>query len=193
MAKVIDALREEHRNLARLLRALEHQVAIFDDGGAPDYDVIVGVADYFLDYPDRCHHPKEEVIVRRLRAMHPAEASEFDLTREHSNMHELAVGFRQTVAELLADTDIPRQEIVDAAYEFIDHQRRHMFHEEASFLPLAERVMSADDWQAIDAELGTRADPVFGGRVEAMFRTLSERLLAWEAEDERAEAFDGRA
>ena len=57
---VVDTLREEHRNIARLLRALEHQVAIFSNADAPDYDVIVGVADYFLDYPDRCHHPKED-------------------------------------------------------------------------------------------------------------------------------------
>jgi hypothetical protein len=68
-----------------------------------------------------------------------------------------------------------------------------MFHEEASFLPLAERLLEPEDWRAIEAELTTRADPVFGDRVETVFRTLSERLLAWEAEDERAEASDRKS
>jgi len=187
MAEVVDTLREEHRNIARLLRALEHQVAIFSNADTPDYDVIVGVADYFLDYPDRCHHPKEDAIARRLREAHGVEALDVDLAREHRGLHDLALGFRHAVAALLAETDIPRQAIVDAGYRFIDQQRRHMQYEETSFLPLAEGLLGPEDWRAIEAEIATRADPVFGDRVEAAFRTLSERLLAWEAEDAQDE------
>ena len=51
MSALIEALREEHRDMARLLAALAHQITVFAEGRAPDYDVILGVSDYFLDFP----------------------------------------------------------------------------------------------------------------------------------------------
>lgn len=183
MAAVVDALRQEHRNIGRLLEALEHQIGVFADGDAPDYDIIVGVADYFLDYPDRCHHPKEDAIAAALAARHPAEMQAVgDLAGEHSALHQRAQRFRQTVGVLLNDADIARAEVVDAARRFIDAERAHMRKEDAVFLPLAERLLSDADWRDIEGELGQRRDPVFGDRVEGGFRALSERLLAWEAE-----------
>src|SRR5579863_7784784 len=115
MAAMIEVLREEHRNIGRLLRALAHQIDIFAKAAAPDYDVIIGVADYFLDYPDRCHHPKEDLIAARLAKAHPdAAAAVGDLPGEHKALHQRALRFRETVSVLLNDTDIPRSEVVDA-------------------------------------------------------------------------------
>jgi hemerythrin-like domain-containing protein len=187
MAAMIEVLREEHRNIGRLLRALEHQIEIFASGDPPDYDVIVGVADYFLDYPDRCHHPKEDLIISKLREAHPQAAANIaDLSHEHRALHLQARRFRETVAALLNDTDIPRSQIVDAGRDFIDAQWQHLRMEESSFLPVADRLLTPADWADIESRRSQRTDPVFGGRVEELFRTLSERLLAWEAEDERS-------
>ena len=72
---VIKTLREEHANIARLLSALEHQMLVFAGGDRPDYDVVQGVADYFFDYPDRCHHPKEDAVLAQMLRAHAAEAS----------------------------------------------------------------------------------------------------------------------
>jgi hemerythrin-like domain-containing protein len=180
---MIEVLREEHRNIGRLLRALEHQIEIFADAGEPDYDVIVGVADYFLDYPDRCHHPKEDQIVSKLNEAHPEAAAVVgDLSGEHRALRHRARLFRETVAALLNDTDIPRQQVVDVGRAFIDAQWRHLRSEEVSFLPLADLLLTPAEWAEIEDRLSKRTDPVFGDRVEETFRTLSERLLAWEAE-----------
>ena len=85
---------------------------------------------------------------------------------------------------LLNDTDIARSAVVGAGLMFIDAQWAHMREEESDFFPLAERLLKPHDWRQIEDNLERRHDPVFGNRVEAMFKTLSERLLAWEAEDE---------
>lgn len=186
MAALIDALREEHRNIGRLLRALERQIDVFDEGGRPDYDVIVGVADYFLDYPDRCHHPKEDRVLRQMLEIEPGIAAQMgDLASAHQALHQKALRFREMLTLLLSDTDVPRTAVVDRSRDFIDAQWEHMRMEEERFLPLAEKLLRATDWAAIERDLSMRSDPVFGGRVEAMFKTLSERLLAWEAEDGR--------
>jgi hemerythrin-like domain-containing protein len=184
MATPLEVLLEDHRNTRRLLDVLERQIGIFAEAGTPDYDVIMGVAECFLDYPNLCHHPKEDVIAARLLAAHPVEAAAIaDLSREHTVAHERARRFRQTVHALLADSDIAREVVVDAARRFIAFERRHMQMEEEGFFPLAERLLGPADWRAIEAELSEMADPVFGAQVAQSFRTVSERLLAWEAED----------
>ena len=186
MAAVIQILREEHRNIGRLLGALERQIDIFDEGERPDYDVIVGVADYFLDYPDRCHHPKEDRLLRRMVEIEPGAVAQIgDLAGAHLGLHQRALRFRGMLTMLLGETDVPRAAVVGRSRDFVDAQWAHMRMEEAYFLPLAEQLLGAADWAAIEADLLERKDPVFGGRVEAMFKTLSDRLLAWEAEDDR--------
>ena len=98
MATPLETLLEDHRNTTRLLDALDRQIGIFAEAGTPDYDVIVGVAEYFLDYPDLCHHPKEDAIAARLLATHPAEAAVIaDLAGEHELARARARRFRRTI------------------------------------------------------------------------------------------------
>ena len=66
MTYVIEVLRQEHRNIEKLLQVLERELSIFDRGDRPEYEVIVRVFDYFQEYPDSCHHPKEDMIFDKL-------------------------------------------------------------------------------------------------------------------------------
>lgn len=146
MATPLDTLLEDHRNIARLLDALERHIGIFSEGGSPDYDVVAGAAAYFTDYPDLCHHPLEDAIAARMLAAYPAEAAAIaDLAGEHKVAHERARRFRRTMHELLGETDIARDEVVTAARRFIAFQRRHMRMEEDFFFPLAERLLTPAD------------------------------------------------
>ncbi len=181
MAQVIEALREEHRDIARLLDALEHEIGVFAEEGDPDYDVVRGVADYFLEFPDRCHHPKEDAVFARLKAVQPeAAAAVGDLPGEHVAVHARALRFEETVNALLNETDIARDAVVEAARKFVALERRHMQMEEERFFPVAERLLSADDWSGVEAGLAQGPDPLLGGAVEQRFRRLAERLVAWE-------------
>src|SRR5215475_10644110 len=68
MVDIIQGLRQEHRNIESLLRVLERELSVFDRGERPDYEVVLAVIDYFKDYPDCCHHPKEDMIVEKLKS-----------------------------------------------------------------------------------------------------------------------------
>jgi hemerythrin-like domain-containing protein len=84
MTEMIEILRQEHRNIESLLRVLERELSVFDRGERPDYEVVLAVIDYFEDYPDTCHHPKENMIVEKLRARDPVAAATIgDLEAEH--------------------------------------------------------------------------------------------------------------
>ncbi len=49
MTRIIETLREEHRNIEDLLLVLEHELSVFDRSERPDYEVIQGVIRYFED------------------------------------------------------------------------------------------------------------------------------------------------
>ncbi len=40
---------------------------MFERGNRLDYEVILGVINYFKDHPDSCHHPKEDLILEKLQ------------------------------------------------------------------------------------------------------------------------------
>ena len=183
MTAVIEALREDHRNIRRLLDALDHQIGIFAVVGDPDYDIVRGIAEYFLDYPDACHHPKEDIVFERIKDAHPKDAEALvDLLAEHRTLREQTALFHSTVNALLNEREIARSAIVDATRAFIASERLHMQKEEAYFFPLAERILTPDDWTHIGSSLTDRRDPLLGDPVEARFATFRERLLSWEQE-----------
>jgi len=64
---IIDSLRQEHRNIEKLLLVLERELSVFDRGERPDYQVIHAFIAYFLVYPHSYHHPQEDMIFEKLR------------------------------------------------------------------------------------------------------------------------------
>ena len=67
MSKILATLRDEHANMGRLLDVLDDQIAVFGRGETPDYEAIRSILAYMIDYSDRYHHPKEDLIYHRLR------------------------------------------------------------------------------------------------------------------------------
>ncbi len=74
MTEVMRMLRKEHTDMAILLDLLERQIAEFKRGGAADFGIVRDILDYYLSYPDLYHHPKEDLIYHRLRAVAPDQA-----------------------------------------------------------------------------------------------------------------------
>jgi hemerythrin-like domain-containing protein len=167
--------------MGRLLNALEHQIEVTARTGEPDYKLILGIAEYFCDYPDRCHHPKEIAVFDHLRAKYPQEAKAIvDLTTEHTNTHQRVSLFRRVFYEILQDAIIPRSTLVFAARSFIRAERRHMRMEEEDFFPLAEKCFVLEDWSCVEECLAKNGQPLFVNQVENEFKGISERLLEWE-------------
>ncbi|MGF1612047.1 MAG: hemerythrin domain-containing protein [Kiloniellales bacterium] len=187
MPETLRQLREEHRNIARLLGALERQLAIFDRAERPDYDILLSIAEYFTGFPDRYHHPKEDLVLARLRARDPEAARTVgELGAEHQRLAERARHFREAIENVLKEAEVPRANVDAVIRHFIADQRRHMHMEEARFFPLAERTLTSQDWAAIDAEAGKPDDPLFGAACSGEFAALREDILRWERENQTA-------
>lgn len=189
MAQVLIQLQEEHRNAARLLNILEGQLAIFDAASRPDYEILTGIAEYFTGFPERCHHPKEDLVYRKLRERDPAAAQIVgDLEAEHERIAELAQRFREAVSNVMGEAEMPRSAFDAVLRQFIAEQRRHMEMEAESFFSRAIARLTDADWAEIDAQVSDEQDPLFGPEVAEEFAKLRDDILRWEAEDQAASA-----
>jgi hemerythrin-like domain-containing protein len=183
MSEVIHVIQKEHANMAALVKALEKQLTDFERGITPDYDVIRGVLNYFLSFPDIYHHPKEDLVFQRLREVAPDRAADLgDLRRDHEELDGRTREFAEGITAVLDEAQVPREAVLRWGKAFIELQREHMMMEESRFLPLAEESLSDDDWKALEAVMTNQEDPLFGENVGEQFETLRKNILKWQAE-----------
>lgn len=186
MTEIIHVLRREHGNITRLLKALERQIAVFDQAGEPDYDIIDGVIDYLLSYPDLYHHPKEELVLAKLRERDPTTIETVgDLKHEHEELASRAREFAAGVRAVLERAEAPRGSLGHWTQDFIDLQMRHLEQEEKVFFAEALKALTSEDWAELEAKMTDEDDPLFGGNVGERYKALHRDILEWERQHER--------
>jgi hemerythrin-like domain-containing protein len=193
MSNIIQILLEEHRNIDKLLLVLERELEVFDRSEEPDYEVLRAVIQYFQDYPENCHHPKEDMVFQKLKMRDSAAAArvgdaEDDHKIETLRLHRLV----EAVEDILAGREFLRQTFHDVVRDFIEHQRQHMDKEEQLLFPAAVQGLRPDDWADIDARLCDRKDPLFNGTIETEFQALQGMILRWQQETETSRAQTAR-
>jgi nucleotide-binding universal stress UspA family protein/hemerythrin-like domain-containing protein len=167
--RALALLREEHRSLAAVLHALLGQL---DDAGAGrDPALLRAMLFYIEQFPERLHHPKEELhLFARLRQR----TNECDaLLGELEGQHEAGVSRFLELRQLLESGD--SEDFARAARAFAQEQWKHMSAEETLVLPAASRHLQADDWRAIAEAFDANGDPRFDSGES--FDALAARLL----------------
>jgi hemerythrin-like domain-containing protein len=181
---VIDILRQEHRNIEKLLRVLERELDVFARGERPDYEVVHAVIAYFQVYPDAYHHPLEDRVFEKLRVRDSTAAAKIgDLAADHQRGAERLRRVAQAVESVLADRELLRQTVNDIIRDFIEQERRHMTMEEQVFFPAAINALEPTDWAEIASRLRDRSDPLFS-EVEEKFEVVRTHILQLEQEAE---------
>jgi hemerythrin-like domain-containing protein len=174
MVAVIDVLREEHANLARLLDLLEQQMA---DPQKADFGLVKSILDYCLTYPDQFHHPKEDMVYQALAHYeHEMSPSIEDLEAEHE---EIGILTRETAAALdkaMADGAADKAYLVDMVRSFVEFYRRHIAKEEREFFPEALKILDAATWDDIASRVTDPADPLFNEKAAEHFLALRKRI-----------------
>jgi hemerythrin-like domain-containing protein len=185
MSNIIQILLEEHRNIDKLLLVLEHELEVFDRSEEPDYEILQAVIQYFQDYPESCHHPKEDMVFEKLKVRDSAAANSIgDVEAEHQVETKRLRRLVEAVEEILAGREFLRQTFHDVVHDFIEHQRQHMDKEERLLFPAAVQGLRPDDWAELDARLNDRKDPLFNGVIETKFQALQRTILRWQRETE---------
>lgn len=179
MRDTLILLRLEHGNLSKLLGLIEDQAAAAEAGTRMDEELLRLASEYFSDYPDRCHHPKEDLVYELLKVRDPDSCADLrDLIADHRRLHELAEAFGQAVRRLPEERQAAQPGVRAAILEFTEHYRRHMRDEEVHFFRAAEQRLTRDDWDSLDFVMFEQDDPLFDHVTEKRFSALRERIEA---------------
>lgn len=171
-------LRLEHGNIGQVLTLLEAESVELVRGGAANLELLQSIVAYISQYPDTCHHPKEDLLLRKLRARDPAAAAGVDgLEQEHADLMRLTGRLEAAVAAVAHE---PAQHALDALAEtlelFAGRYRAHMTMEEERFFPVALARLTSSDWAELDYDLFDREDPLFDTSCETRFKGLRQRI-----------------
>lgn len=178
-AEVLLLLDIEHRNIGGVLDVLDRELSRLSAGEPADTALLQDIAAYFRSFPDACHHPKEDLILERLQAADPALAELLGgLAEEHRNIAEMTRRLAERIENLATAPETGLPAVLAQGGDFVDTYRRHMSEEETRFFPEARRVLTDDDWLAIDFDIFDRPDPVFSESAEKTFSRLRDRIIA---------------
>ena len=183
MVEIIEILRWEHRNIEKLLSVLEQELNVFARAERPDYEVIQAVIEYFKQYPDTCHHPKEDIIYEKFKALAPGRAASItDLQGEHREGAERLRRVAQVIDAVINDQDLLRESVGHIVRDFIDSERKHIASEDEIVFPAILETLKPADWADIALILADKYGPPSKADFEEQFSTVRRNILELEQE-----------
>jgi hemerythrin-like domain-containing protein len=172
-------IQDEHRSLAAVLHGMLYLVReIRDRGAEPDFNVF-GAMIYYIDaFPERFHHPKEDELFRVLRLREPGAAALIDkLEEEHRTGARKIRILEQALMRYQHGGAKEFGAFAEAVDEYAKFHWDHMRTEEQELLPLAEKRLSTQDWEAIDPLFQGHSDPLLGANTAAEYTALFRRIV----------------
>lgn len=181
MHEAIEVLMNEHRRIEQALGSLETFGTAVVDGLVPDRATLADYAAFFRGFADASHHGKEEDVLF-------ARMIERGFSRESGPvavmLHEHIVGRGHVGALSQAGegsgplSAVETQLVLEHASAFVPHLRAHILKEDRILYPMALRLLTASELDAMEAEFeafdaGRRADGSYD-RLDA----LCDRLVA---------------
>ncbi len=148
----VKALHNEHIYMFGLLDSLDQQVGLIVNGRDADYALLLDIIDYMQNFPDRYHHPKEDLIYQRMALRDETIASEVAALLDE---HRQLVGLSNRVAEAIDDvhmmpTVLNKARVGELCNDYGACLRHHINIEESKILPRALEVLRQEDWFLIE-------------------------------------------
>jgi hemerythrin-like domain-containing protein len=179
VSKTLNIIRDEHRSIAAVLHGMQHLVRQVRERQAKIDPGVFRAMLYYLDtFSERMHHPKEDRYLFSAMRRRGAEADALvaELEKEHSGGQESLRRLEQCLLRYEEGGEKEFPEFAREAERFVQGYREHMRKEEEQAFPLAEKLLTAEDWAAIDRAFGENADPLASARDEKDFRKLFSRI-----------------
>ena len=170
----------EHQALSAVLHAMLQLVHdILRDGDEPDF-TLLGAMIYYIDsFPERFHHPKEDqYLFRILRQRHPEAAPLLDrLHQDHVAGAEKIRTLEQALARYQHGGAAEFSGFLAAVESYAAFHRAHMRAEESEAFPLAQKYLTPEDWEEVDAAFAGHADPMIGADAGTVYSRLFTRIV----------------
>ncbi|MEO8202796.1 MAG: hemerythrin domain-containing protein [Betaproteobacteria bacterium] len=179
MSDSIAYWRAEHANFAHLLDLLEKNLAAFHTDSPPDYEAMLDIIEYLRHFPDRYHHAREDVAFARLEKRKPQLAPILArLREEHQSIGKSGEALRTMLTAAAEDAIVSRQDIENAARDYLAAYRNHIATEELNVMPHAGSLLTDEDWAEVARATPSVPDPLFGAHADESYRELRRRIAS---------------
>ncbi|MEZ5501775.1 MAG: hemerythrin domain-containing protein [Halioglobus sp.] len=175
---LMKALRAEHRHMGTVMELFAGQLRAIEAGELVDTHVVYEIMDYMVTWPDRFHHPREDLIYGRVAEVDKSSADDVDsLQRDHDNTAKNGRRVQQDI-ERWRLGEVSGAVVVKSGRAYIEHIYEHMNLEEKFIFPRIEATLSIADWRELeqDDRLQAVVNPVFGPQVQREFRNMTRKL-----------------
>lgn len=181
MLTALNIIRDEHRSIAAVLHGMQHLVRQMRERGAKIDPKVFRAMLYYLDtFSERMHHPKEDRYLfdpLRRRGAGP-DALIAELERNHAEGGNELRRVEQCLIRYEEGGDKEFAEFAREVDRFVEGYWEHMRKEEEQVFPLAEKLFTPSDWDALDRAFKANADPLANDREERDFRKLFSRIVS---------------
>lgn len=175
----IATIRFEHFALGMVLQTTQALLDKVASGHAvADFELLATALYYIGEFPEVCHHPKEdEHLFRRLRLR----TTEFDalldrLQHEHARSAAALSGLHRALVHYQGGAPQGLQHFRAAVDSYTADMRRHMACED-DLLARAPAVLREEDWVLIAQAFAANDDPLVGNNRRTEFSRLYNQLV----------------
>lgn len=174
---IVETLYSEHRYIGSLLDLLEQQVAKLVPGKIPDYHLALDVLDYLTHYPDKYHHPREDMLFAALLQHDRSFRKQLErLEREHRTLHGYNDELFTELSAIARGRRVEQAELRASLERYVTGYRKHMDFESREIFPLARGQLSDAELAMLEEKTRYIDDPLFGRRLEKRFRRLARNV-----------------
>lgn len=177
--EAIQIIKDEHFAIAAVLYSLRFLVREMRQGTEPNFPLLHAILDYIVSYPDRWHHPKEDkyLFAAVRRRTHDGDQIVAKLEREHALGYPMIETLKQQLMCFQAGDEGAMDDFCATAEKYAELEWAHMRLEEDVLMPMAEKVLTTEDWDEINTTFRENDNPLFGIKPKDEAERLYQRIL----------------
>ena len=182
MTTATAALKQDHRNIERLLQLLDRAVRRLEQGEDVSPDLFRKAVTFITTFADACHHIREEDILFPALEQHgiPRRGGPVGvMLLEHEEGRNFVRGLREAVEKYAAGDKGAVPQIVQNAKGYSALLGNHIYKEDNILYVMADRVLDASAQEALLKTMQETEDRKLGpGKREKMLALLEELAKA---------------
>jgi hemerythrin-like domain-containing protein len=177
--KATEILMEEHREIERVINALERASRRLERGEEVYLRFFTGTAVFIRGFVDGCHHKKEEIVLFPALINHGLSEKSGPVAvmlAEHEEGRRIALEMRQAVERFQAGDNRKRDTVVEKAAMYIKLLRQHIHKEDHMLFPMADKIIPSGEQEEILLAFEPFANDESGEDLHEKYYGLAKRL-----------------
>nr|WP_295713899.1 hemerythrin domain-containing protein [uncultured Halomonas sp.] len=156
---MLNQLRLDHANMARMLHVLQLKQKTLVQGERPNFKLMREVVDYILSYMDGFATPLERVCVERLQSKAPDNAALTEkMANEYRELKPRLQRLSSDIDMILMDNVMPMDRFAEDLKDYLEAHRAYLRHEREGLFPLIDEHFSQEDMEELRAALPAGAE-----------------------------------